>query len=140
VLRDRLIATSEALRPALAMVMAHHLFVAGVGPLVIEGDNVLPVLARQRRFPDVKIFGGLEFPNVARALFLVEPDEGAILTNMRRRGRGFENLTPPEQRTQAWASWLYGQWLRREAQALDLPVVPPRPWDTLIARILAVLD
>lgn len=139
VLRDRLIATSEALRPALAMVIAHHLFVAGVGPLIIEGDNILPGLARQRRFPDVKIFGGLEFPNVVRALFLVEPDEGALLANMRARGRGFQGLTPIEQRTQARASWLYGQWLQREAQALDLPVVPPRPWDTLTARTLAVL-
>jgi len=58
---------------------------------------------------------------------------------MRARGRGFPDLPLEEQRTIIRASWLYGQWLRHEAQTHGLPVVPVRPWVTVADRILALL-
>jgi Inorganic H+ pyrophosphatase len=35
------------------------------------------------------------------------------------------------------ARWLSGQWLAEEAQRYGLPVLQPRPWDTLVERVLA---
>ncbi len=115
--------------PALDVVIRHH--VATDKPLVIEGDGILPSLIAR---PTVReyVAGGQ-----ARAVFLVEPDESAILNNMLARGRGFEARTTDEQRTEARAKWLYGQWLTEEAQRYGLPVLEPRPWDTLTERTLA---
>jgi 2-phosphoglycerate kinase len=134
---DRLIATSAALEKPLATIIAHHVVVAGVGPLIIEGDNVTPQLAAKRDFSDQKFFSRLVLADQVRSLFIVEPDEHTILANMRARGRGFDQLAPAEQRTEARASWLYGQWLQREAEQRHLPVVPSRPWDTLLQRALS---
>jgi len=128
-LRDGLIAVGEVLFRALEVVIGHH--VTTDKPLVIEGDGILPSLVAR---PTVRAFvaGGH-----VRAVFLVEPDEDAILDNMRARGRGFEARTTDEQRTEARAKWLYGQWLAEEAQHYGLPVLEPRPWDTLAERVLA---
>ena len=68
---------------------------------------------------------------------------GGLLTLLRsavERGRGFEALTPPHQRRQARASWLYGQWLQQEAVRYGLPVVTPHPWETLAERIVNVIQ
>jgi len=128
-LRDGLIAVGAVMFPALDVVIRHH--VATDKPLVIEGDGILPSLIAR---PTVReyVAGGQ-----ARAVFLVEPDESAILNNMLARGRGFEARTTDEQRTEARAKWLYGQWLTEEAQRYGLPVLEPRPWDTLTERTLA---
>ena len=74
-----------------------------------------------------------------RAVFLVEPDEERILSNLRARGRGFDEWGLEEQRAFAHASWLYGEWLAREAHAYNLPVLGVRPYESLLERILAVL-
>lgn len=135
--RDRLIATSAALERALATIIAHHVVVVGVGPLIIEGDNITPQLAAKRDFSDQKFFKRLVLRERVGSLFIVEPDEQIILENMRARGRGFDQLAPDEQRTEARASWLYGQWLQGEAEQRGLTVVPSRPWDTLLQRALS---
>jgi hypothetical protein len=32
--------------------------------------------------------------------------------------------------------WRYGQWLREEAERRGQAVLPPRPYDTLLGRVL----
>jgi 2-phosphoglycerate kinase len=38
------------------------------------------------------------------------------------------------------ASHLYGQWLQREAQAHNAPVLPAHPWETLHQRIIETIN
>lgn len=140
-IRDGLIAVSEAMVKALAIVIAHHTVVAGSGRVVIEGDNLLPRMMAARRFPELKyFFSGLVLTtDEVRSVFLYEPDKAAILANMHERGRGFGALTAAEQQTAARASWLHGQWLRAQCREHGLPVVFARPRDTVIARILQTI-
>ena len=37
---------------------------------------------------------------------------------------------------EARARWLHGQWLAREAARYNLPVMEPRPWETLVGRVI----
>lgn len=71
-----------------------------------------------------------------RIVFIVEPDGDTLLENMLARGRGVDAFTSQEQRTEARAKWLYGQWLVEEAQHYHIPVVASRPWETLVERIV----
>jgi 2-phosphoglycerate kinase len=139
-MRDGLVAVGRAIAPALKIIVAHHVVVAGAGPIIVEGDGILPELASQRRFQELKHFWGLQTGREVRAVFLFEPDEEAIFQNMRSRDRGFQDLAPDEQRTIARASWLYGHWLRQEALAHELPAVPARPWESLTERVLAAIE
>lgn len=134
-----LIRVGEVLAAPLATIIAHHVVVAGVGPVIIEGDGVTPQLATKTDFAGQKFFGGLRLADQVRSIFIIEPEEDVILANMRARGRGFDQLAPDEQRTQAHASWLYGQWLQREAEARGLAVILARPWETLGPRMGATL-
>ena len=135
--RDARIAVSEAMWRAVAIVMTHHIVVEGTGAVIIEGDDLLPRMAAQRHFPDLNYFTGLTITDEVRAVIIHEPDEAAILANMRRRGRGFDELAEDVQEQVARASWLHGEWLRQEAERHGVPVVPSRPHQTLIERIAA---
>jgi hypothetical protein len=66
---------------------------------------------------------------------LYEEDEQQLLQN-------FLQCEPEHgpQAGRARVSWLYGQWLKHEAERYGLPVLSARPWDTLFDRILAVLS
>ena len=130
-LRNRLIAVAAAMCPGVEVVVEHH--VDQCLPAVIEGDGILPeIMARASVCTRAKA-------GHVRAAFLVEPDEEAILANMIARGRGFDSQTEPEQRTIARTSWLYGQSLSLEARRYSLPVVEPRPWETLPQRVLEAI-
>ncbi len=133
------IAVGNALARPLSVVIAHHVFVESAGPAIIEGDGILPALAAQRNFANMH-FTPAQVKDEVRAVFLIETDEEIILRNMRGRGRGFEYFTPKEQETVARASSLYGQWLRRQADHYDVPVVDARPWENINERVLRVLD
>lgn len=135
-----LVTVGRAISPAIKVVMAHHTVVTGAGAVIIEGDGILPELAAQRDFSELKFFWGLQTTREIRSVFLNEPDENIILKNMQARGRGFNELPINEQRLWANASLLYGQWLCREAAATQMPVVDARPYDTLLERILLELD
>jgi 2-phosphoglycerate kinase len=128
VLRDALIATGDVLSPALEAIIENHLDQRH--PIVIEGDGIMPsLLARpaiQRRAHDRRL----------RAVFLVESDEQALFSNMLARSRGPSWMDESELRTEAHAKWLFGQWLVDEANRYGLPVLVPRPWETLIDRIM----
>lgn len=130
-LRDRLIGVGEVVSHALEIVVANH--VATDAPLVLEGDGILPSFAAGRSF------AGLDVGDRVRAVFLVEADEGAVLDAMLARGRGIDVLSEHERRTQARASWLYGRWLRHEAEGRGLPVIEARPHDSLADRVLEAI-
>ncbi len=130
-LRDGLVAVGEAMSPALEIVTASH--VDHSGPMVMEGDNIVPSL---RDYPMMR--ERVATGQVAM-VFLVEPDEDILLGNMLARGRGMETRTAAEHRTEARAKWLFGQWLTAEAERHRLPLLAPRPWETLSERILAAV-
>ncbi len=120
------IAIGEAMQPALSAVIANHL--ASHSPVVLEGDFILPSLAIQPAFDDEPNNGRVQ------AVFLVEPDEEQLLHN-------YTNREPEsgEQRKRAQVSWLFGQWLLREAQHANVPIVLARPWETAFERILTAI-
>lgn len=94
-------------------------------PIVIEGDGILPSLLS--RSPVIERRAAI------RTAFLVEPDESAILENVVRRGR------QTDLGNAARGKWLFGQWLEQEAARHQLPVVEPRPWETLVERLAGLL-
>ena len=132
------IAVGNALARPLSVVIAHHVFVESAGPIILEGDGILPSLATQHTFAN-KHFSPAFVTNEVRSVFLIESDEEAILRNMHQRGRDFERLGMREQETLVRANWLYGQWLRRQAEHYGLPALESRPWETLVERVLRVL-
>ena len=123
---DALITVGEAMSPALEVVVENH--VDQSAPGVVEGADVLPSLLSR---PPVR-----ERRDAVRAVFLVEPDESAVLAAVVARGREFAGRADAELTEAVRARWLFGQWLAREAARYGLPVVEPRPWDTLAERIL----
>ncbi len=132
--RDGLIAVGDALSPAIEIVTVNHLAQGEMGPLVIEGDNILPALLARPLMREHATGARV------RAVFLVEPDEVALRANIAARGRVVAGQSEAEQHTEARAKWLYGRWLAAEARRLGLPVLEPRPWDTLDARLAAAID
>jgi 2-phosphoglycerate kinase len=121
------LAVGQVMAVGLEAVIANHL--ESQTPVVLEGDFIHPSLAAQ------KSFAGLVNDGRVRAIFLYEMDEQQLLTNFLQR--------EPDsglQSTRARVSWLYGQWLKEEAERYGLPVLLARPWDTLFERIMAVLS
>jgi 2-phosphoglycerate kinase len=128
---EALIAVGEVMSAPLEAVIENH--VDQSAPIVIEGADILPSLLSR---PPV-----LERASAIRAVFLVESDESAILDSTLARGGGWTaGRTPGELGDEAHARWLFGQWLAREAARRGLPVVEPRPWKTLVERLIAQLD
>ena len=110
---------------ALEHVIANHL--ESGAPTMLEGDFILPSLAVRPTYGDVAVGGQV------RAVFLYEADEAQLRRNyLLRDGR--------EQAGRARASWHYSEWLRQEAARLRLPAVAARPWDTVLARVVAAVD
>lgn len=131
------IAVGNALVRPLSAIIAHHVFVESAGPVIIEGDGILPALAACRDFVSMH-FTSAGVTGEVRAVFLVEPDEEVVIQCMRPRGPGFDRLAQKEQETLARAHWLYGQWLRSQAGRYGLPVVESRPRETLVERVSLV--
>lgn len=132
---DALITVGNALIRPLSVVVAHHACVESAGPIILEGDGLVPALAVQTGPASTPA----PAPNAICSVFLIASDEKAILRHLRRRERSFERFTLKEQEAQVRANWLYGQWLRRQADHYRLPVVESHPRETLVERVLAVL-
>lgn len=122
-LRDRLIAVARMVSRGLEVVIDNH--VAHAGPLIVEGDGILPSLARR--------------PGVW-AIFLHERDEAEIARNMSERGRGFGERSPKVRATQVRLNFIFGNWLREEAKNEGVPVIAARPRETIFARVLAEIE
>ncbi|MGC9669882.1 hypothetical protein ACNTMW_25485 [Planosporangium sp. 12N6] len=114
---ERQIAVAQALRPAIEAVVANH--VQTDTPVIIEGDYLLP--------------GPL--PEHVRAVFVHEPDVDQLVHNY-----GLREPAAGEQRHRAEASARYGEWLAHQAALAGIPVIAPRPWDTALDRLEALLD
>jgi 2-phosphoglycerate kinase len=110
----------------LEAVIANHLETEM--PVVLEGDFIHPALAARTSFVDEPNDGRV------RAIFIIEDDEQQLASNFSRR----EPERGPQTK-RARVSWLYGQWLKQEAERYGLPFVPARPWDTVFERIVAAL-
>jgi 2-phosphoglycerate kinase len=116
----------QVMAAGLEAVIANHL--ESQTPVVLEGDFLHPSLAAQEQFT------GLANGGRVKALFLYEEDESQLITNFALR-----EPASGAQRTRARVSWLYGQWLRREAARYGLPVIAARPWETVFERSIAAL-
>lgn len=123
-----LIEVGEMLRPALEIVIANHIDTDA--PVILEGDGLLPSLLENPLMRQYKCQGLLQ------AVFLHEPEEQQLYTNITHRGRGTVGMSEEELCTEARAKWLYSQWLAREARRRAVPVLEPQPWETLGPRIL----
>ncbi|HYN89497.1 MAG TPA: hypothetical protein VER55_13265 [Ardenticatenaceae bacterium] len=117
----------RVMSPGLEAVIANHL--EERTPVLLEGDFIHPSLAAQPGF------AGQPNDGQVRAVFLYEEDERQLLRNFLQR----EPESGP-QATRARVSWLYGQWLKREAERHQIPALPARPWDTLFDRIVAAIS
>ncbi len=114
------------LAPAYEAIIANHL--ESDVPLVLEGDYLLPALAAKSEFDG--------FANNGRVvgLFIEEDDEEQFVRNLLAR-----EPSAGRQETRARVSWLHSQWLTEQAGAVGGLVVPARPWETSLKRILATL-
>ncbi|MFC4060910.1 hypothetical protein ACFOWE_21615 [Planomonospora corallina] len=138
------IATCEALAPAVEAVVANHLETGT--SVVIEGDYLLPSLAAELVRRSVGAGQGTG-RNAGRgadgtaggrgevaAVFLHEPDRARLVENYRRREPG-----AGEQTGRAEVSARYGDWLAARAAEAGVPVVPARPWDDTLQRVVEAL-
>lgn len=130
-LRDGLISVAEVMSPAIEVVIENH--VDNAAPIIIEGDGIVPSLFARPSVQE-RASGGQ-----VRAVFLIESDEEVILANILARGRGIDRQSDLEQRTEARTKWLYGQWLASEVRRHNLPFLEPRPWKTLVERIIEAI-
>jgi len=121
------ITVGQAMVKPLNAIISHHIVVPDVGAIIIEGDGILPIISSH----------SLELKDVC-TVFIVEQNEKQLLHNLQSRRRGFNDWNTPEQEGFAHASWLYGQWLAREANKLDLPVINARPHQTILKRLLSI--
>ena len=134
-----LIGVGRTLIPALRDVISHHVAVPTAGRLILEGDGILPELMDGLHLSDVNgaaLVGGAT--NV-RSVFLYEADEAQLLRNFVARDRGFNQGATAEQRQYVHTIWHFGRWVKAEAARYSLPVVPARPYATLVQRILAAV-
>ena len=120
------ISVGKAMLKPLHAIIKHHCIVPDVGAIIIEGDGILPIAGSP--LPD---------PKDVRTVFIVEQNETQLLHNLRSRGRGFSEWDTLRQEVFAHASWVYGQWLAREADKLRLPVIEAQPQRTLLERLLS---
>jgi 2-phosphoglycerate kinase len=107
---------AEALQPAVDAVVAEH--VAERTPVVLEGDYLLPGASR---------------PGV-RTVVLHEDDRDQLVANYAAR-----EPHVPSQQHRADCSLAYGRWLARRAEAVAVPVVPARPWPSVLERVWAAV-
>lgn len=119
---EQLIAVGETLKPALVAVVANH--VETRTPLVLEGDFVLPSLVAHPRLAHPGWASGV------RGVFLFD-EEAGLLQNFGAREPG-----AVVQSKRARVSYLYGQWLKEEAERYGLVSLAARPWETVLDRII----
>lgn len=128
-LRDGLIEVGEIMSPAIEIVVSNHL--GNAGPVILEGDGILPSLADRS-----EVKAGIESGRV-RIVFLHEPDPDRLQANYLQRNRFPEGRSDAELRAEARAKALFSDWIVAEARRRELPVIDSRPFDSLLDRILS---
>ena len=115
-----LIDVSQEIAPGLRAIVENHIE-AGV-PIIIEGDFIHPDFMVS--FEDEMI----------KKVYINEPDKEQILQNyLAREGGELQNF-------RADVSAAYGEWLKSNCIKLDIKAIEPRPWETLLDRIIEALD
>ena len=108
----------QSLIPGLVAVVNDHI-VENI-PMILEGDFILPEFAVSFNNPRIK------------SIFVHEPSREQILQNyLEREGE----LQP----YRADGSYGYGNWLYENCNRFGIPVINPRPWDTVIERTISLL-
>jgi 2-phosphoglycerate kinase len=129
---------SEYVCHALAFAVAHH-DSRGIAAAV-EGSWILPAFAID---PD-KYLGpndARQLKRPVRSVFLYEPSFSELNARLHERGDEEYRAQPDTVReSQSLMQHAYGQEIARQAEALNLPVLTSRPFDTLLDRALAALD
>ena len=114
-----LIDVGKEMMPALKKLVERHL--EDKLPIIIEGDFLHPELIKSLDHKEVKSF------------FVNEPDLNQILQNYQAREGG------ELQHYRAEISIAYGKWLADTCNQYGIPVIEPRPWDTVLERALNML-
>lgn len=138
ILRDWITVANEMIKP-LKAIMAHHIFVEEAGQLIIEGDSILPALARQQTFNDAPGSNKVVIGEKVQAIFMIEDNEEKILSNLRQRDRGISAVSEKQQAAFARASALYARWLAQEARANQIPVLAAEPRENIMERIMGII-
>ncbi|HZU13546.1 MAG TPA: hypothetical protein VFB58_11970 [Chloroflexota bacterium] len=121
---DFFIRYAEVMSRALTLVIGNH--IETHTPIILEGDFILPSLATQPEY------AGFAAGGQVRAVFLHE-EKPQIRRNFLLR----DGIDQPER---AHISYLLSRWLGDRARELGLPVVPARPWETVLQRVIATVD
>ncbi len=115
-------------RAAEAVLARHH---THAQRFILDAFWVLPSFASQRSFNGVDMAGDV------RSLFLYEDDGASMAERRAVRERDARPATPEAARLAMFRA--HGALMRRQAEALGLPVLASRPLETLEARALAAL-
>lgn len=126
--QDKLIAVARVISGALRIVVESHLH-HDANSIIIEGDGIVPAFA-------AKIASEYGEGQV-RSVFIVENDEGVLLANMLKRGRGFDTNAAAERQTETRGKALFSDWIQREAERYEILTLPSLPWETLPMRLMS---
>jgi 2-phosphoglycerate kinase len=91
-------------------------------PIIIEGDFICPEFTKSFENPEVK------------SIFVNEADINQILQNYLSREGG------DLQHYRAEISIAYGKWIADTCNQNGIRVIEPRPWDTVLTRVLKSLS
>ena len=130
---------ADAMEPAVRAVMSHHIDVEEAGPLIIEGDGILPRLGSVGYLKRVDSWFENVPDDAVLSLFLVEEDLQQLLENMYGRTRGAENTPSRRDGNRSALSegcWKFGQMLKIDAKSHSIPILSSRPFDSLLQRAL----
>lgn len=105
--------------------LVHRAQNLGAEKTIIEGERIRPDVAAEL----IRQVG-----STLTAFFLVEPDAEITRQSLEARSRAFRLLSDRRQHSVLAVKRLYGNWLEQEAHSLNLPVVHPQPWTTLLVR------
>jgi hypothetical protein len=119
---DLLVHKGEALAAPLHALIGQCL--AGHSITLVEGEGVHPSLARHHP------------GDLVRFAFVLELEEAVLFQTLAGRSPRFRALLQAHQHTVAATNWLYGCWLREQAEAFGQPWVESRPWATLPDRLI----
>ncbi len=139
---DGYLAVADALEPAVRAVMSHHIDVADAGPLIIEGDGILPRLGSTGYLKKADAWFQKVSDGAVLSLFLIEEDLQQLRTNMYGRIRGAEDASSQrddDRFTLSQGGWKFGQRLKIDAEIHSVPVLPSRPFESLLQRAMDAL-
>jgi len=131
VLRDRMIATSEAMRASMRIIIANHLTLGD--RCVIEGDCMHPDLVRDPELAAAIANGSL------RVICLDGGGAAEISASLLARARQLNEARRAEIGQIAAFHALYAAWMRETSRRHRIPIVTSRPFGTLADRVLATI-